>query len=60
MVISATLARLLANFLYVTSPVDLVTYVSAGLIWILVALAACYLPALRAAKVQPMAALRWE
>ncbi len=60
LVISAVLARLVANLLYGVSPTDLITYASTALIWILVALAACYLPALRAARVQPMAALRWE
>ncbi len=60
LVISAMLARLLANFLYGISPTDLITYASTALVWIAVALAACYLPALRASRVQPMAALRWE
>ena len=58
--LSAALARLLANLLYEVSPTDFLTYAASTLIWILVALAACYLPALRAANVQPMAALRWE
>jgi len=58
--ISAMLARLLANFLYGVSPTDVITYASTALIWMVVSLAACYLPALRASRVQPIAALRWE
>jgi len=57
---SAISARLLANFLYGISPTDAITYISTALVWIGVALAACYLPARRAARVQPMAALRGE
>jgi putative ABC transport system permease protein len=58
--ISAMLARLLGSLLSGISPTDLLTYALTTLIWIVVALAACYLPALRAARVQPTVALRWE
>ena len=58
--VSAGLAPLLARFLSGLSPVDPLTFaVSAGL-WIGVALLACYLPARRAVRVDPMVALRYE
>jgi predicted permease len=58
--VSAGLAPLLARFLSGLSPVDPLTFaVSAGL-WIGVALLACYFPARRAMRVDPMVALRYE
>jgi putative ABC transport system permease protein len=52
--------RLLRGLLYETEPLDPVTFASVPAVLAVVALLACYLPARRAAGVQPMAALRAE
>ena len=50
----------LAVFLYGVSPLDATTFVAIPLVLALVAFLATYLPARRAAKVDPMIALRYE
>jgi len=52
--------RLLANQLYEIKPYDPVTFIAVGLMLVMVAFLACYLPARRAANVDPMEALRCE
>jgi putative ABC transport system permease protein len=52
--------RLMRGLLYQTEPLDPVTFASVPGILAVVALLACYLPARRAASVEPMAALRAE
>ena len=54
------LARLLGTLLFGVSPLDPVTLLAAAVMLPLVALAACWLPARRAAKASPMAALRTD
>ena len=54
------LKRFLASLLYGITATDAVTLVLAIAIMIFVALAAAYIPAHRASRVDPMAALRFE
>jgi ABC-type antimicrobial peptide transport system permease subunit len=51
-------SRLLARFLFEVSPADPTTYVGAAALLLTAAGAACYLPARRAAQIDPMAALK--
>ena len=54
------LARLMAAILYGVPPSDPTSFATAFLLLLLISLAACYLPARRAARVDPMISLRHE
>jgi len=57
---SVALSRLIAGFLFGVQPTDPFTLVGSAAIIVFCALAACYIPARRATRVDPMVALRHE
>jgi putative ABC transport system permease protein len=54
------LTRLLSSLLYGVPPTDLLTFISVSFVLVAIALLASYLPARRAARIDPMEALRYE
>jgi ABC-type antimicrobial peptide transport system permease subunit len=57
---SFLLSRVMASLLFEISPTDPLTFAMVGIGLAAVALLACFVPARRAAKVDPMVALRYE
>ena len=57
---SLTLTRLMVKQLFGVSAHDPLTYASVAVLLMLVAIAACYVPARRAVRVDPMMSLRRE
>ena len=57
---AALLSRFIEGLLYGIGTTDLVTYSGIPLLLLLVALAASYIPARRASRVDPLVALRSE
>jgi ABC-type antimicrobial peptide transport system permease subunit len=60
LVLAGFLTRLLTRLLFETSAGDPITYLAITLVLVSAASAACFLPARRAARVDPMIALRHE
>jgi putative ABC transport system permease protein len=54
------LTRVMSSLLFGVSATDPLTFISLGLLLISVALLACFIPARRAMKVDPMIALKYE
>jgi predicted permease len=58
--LSAGLGKVLSSFLYEVSAIDPVVFSTAPILLAAISLLACYVPARRAARVDPMVALRYE
>jgi putative ABC transport system permease protein len=57
---SLLVSKAVASMLYGVSAIDPLTYMAVSFLLMMITLLACYLPARRAAKVDPMTALRYE
>jgi predicted permease len=60
LVASFAASRLIASMLFDVSPTDIVTFIAVPALLAAAALGASYLPALRATRIDPMTALRYE
>jgi predicted permease len=57
---SLVVSQFMASLLYGVKPIDLVSFSAVSTVFLVVALAACYVPARRAMRVDPIVALRSE
>ena len=60
LILAVALTRIVSSLLYGVTPTDPLTFILTVLLFGAVALVSCWLPARRAARVDPMAALRYE
>jgi putative ABC transport system permease protein len=60
LVCGLTLTRVMASLLFAVKPTDLTTFAVVSIIQAIIAMVACYIPARRATKVDPLVALRYE
>jgi putative ABC transport system permease protein len=57
---AVALSRLMSHLLFEVSPGDFLSYASVLIVFAVIAFLACFIPARRAAKVDPIVALRYE
>jgi putative ABC transport system permease protein len=60
LVVALALTRFVASFVYGVSPTDLSTYVAVAVVVAVIAVTACIVPARRAARIDPLVALRTD
>ena len=58
--LAAAVARVIAAFLFGIPPIDPITFAATAVLFATTGLAACYVPVLRATRVDPVRALRFE
>jgi len=57
---ASALTRLIRSLLFEVSPTDSITFLGVAMLFVTVALLACFIPARRATKVDPLVALRYQ